>query len=90
MPFMIVQKLELSKHKWKLIEDTLCIGSTATKRIILVGRWKTGRSACSAIIRRNGLLAWAVSCGLRNPYSHKKLLGLSPERWWLFTMTNAA
>ena len=89
-------KVELSKHKWKLIEDALRIefNERLKKDRLLVGRWKTGQVPVQRLFGKEMvLLAWAIEdCDPSViPTAIKNWLGLSPEeRWWLFTMTNAA
>jgi hypothetical protein len=91
-----VPKVEISKHKWKLIEDALKIefNSRLKKDQIPVGKWKTGEIPLQRLFGKEMvLLAWAIEDSDPSviPVAIKNWLGLSPEeRWWLFTMTNAA
>ncbi|NBB84708.1 MAG: DUF3780 domain-containing protein [Bacteroidetes bacterium] len=56
--------------------------------------WSTGRTPVSRLLGKElVLLAWAIEDAdpARIPVAIRNWLGLSPEeRWWLFTMTNAA
>jgi hypothetical protein len=89
-------KVELSKHKWKLIEDTLRIefNNRLKKENIGVGKWHIGQIPVQRLLGKEMvLLAWAIEdCDPSViPIATKNWMGLSPEeRWWLFTMTNAA
>lgn len=89
-------KVELSKHKWKLIEEALRIefNERLKKENLPVGKWHTGQVAVQRLYGKEMvLLAWAIEdCDPSViPTAIKNWLGLSPEeRWWLFTMTNAA
>lgn len=91
-----VPKVELSKHKWKLIEEALRteFNSRLKKDLIPVGKWKTGEIPVQRLFGKEMvLLAWAIEDSDPSviPVAIKNWLGLSPEeRWWLFTMTNAA
>jgi hypothetical protein len=91
-----VPKVELSKHKWKLIEEALKIefNNRLKKEQISVGKWKIGEVPVQRLFgKETVLLAWAIEdCDPSVVTTAiKNWLGLSPEeRWWLFTMTNAA
>jgi len=58
------------------------------------GKWKPGLIPISRILGKElVLLAWAIEDSDPSliPIAVKNWLGLAPEeRWWLFTMTNAA
>lgn len=58
------------------------------------GKWKAGLNPISRILGKElVLLAWAIEDSDPSliPVAVKNWLGLAPEeRWWLFTMTNAA
>lgn len=90
------QKVELSKHKWKLIEDALKdeFNSRLKKEKLPVGKWHIGQVPVQRLFGKEMvLLAWAIEDCDPSVISTaiKNWLGLSPEeRWWLFTMTNAA
>ncbi len=89
-------KVQLSKHKWKLIEDALRLefNERLKKENLPVGKWRIGQVAVQRLYGKEMvLLAWAIEdCDPSViPTAIKNWLGLSPEeRWWLFTMTNAA
>ncbi|MDD2401875.1 MAG: DUF3780 domain-containing protein [Clostridia bacterium] len=89
-------KVQLSKNKWKQIENSLRVefNERLKKDNILVGKWRLG---CIPVQRLLGkemvLLAWAIEDSDPSVIDTaiKNWKGLSPEeRWWLFTMTNAA
>lgn len=91
-----IPKVELSKHKWKEIEDNLRIefNERLKKEQIPVGRWKVGEVPVQRLLGKEMvLLTWAIEDSDPSviPSAIKNWLGLSmEERWWLFTMTNAA
>ena len=89
-------KAEISKHKWKLLEDTLKteFNSRLKKQKLPSGSFIVGQTPVERLFGKEMLvLVWAVEdsdpsnihAAIRN------WLGLAPEeRWWLYTMTNAA
>lgn len=89
-------KAQLSKYKWKEIEEALKkeFNERLKKNNTNIGKWKAGQVPIERLFGKEMLLLmWAVedsdpsviSIAIRN------WLGLSPEeRWWLFTMTNAS
>jgi len=89
-------KVKISKYKWKQIEDALRIefNERLKKDGIPVGRWKSGQVPVQRLLGKEMvLLMWAIEdCDPSViPTAIKNWKGLSPEeRWWLFTMTNAA
>ena len=89
-------KARITKHKWKKIEDALRteFNERLKKENILVGKWHIGQIPVQRLLGKEMvLLAWAIEdCDPSViPTAIKNWLGLSPEeRWWLFTMTNAA
>lgn len=89
-------KAQISKYKWKLIEETLRneFNSRLKQRDIRVGRWKTGQIPVERLLGMEMLLlVWAIEdCDPSViPTAIRNWLGLAPEeRWWLFTMTNAS
>lgn len=91
-----IAKVKLSKHKWKLIEDALKneFNERLKKRNLPMGKWKTGYVPVERLFGKEMvLLAWAIEDTDPSsiPTAIKNWIGLSPEeRWWLFTMTNAA
>jgi len=89
-------KAEISKHKWKLLEYTLKteFNSRLKKLKLPVGSFVVGQTPVERLIGKEMLvLIWAVEdCDPANvPIAIRNWLGLAPEeRWWLYTMTNAA
>lgn len=89
-------KVELSKHKWKMIEEALKteFNERLKKDKLPVGKWQIGQVPLNRLFGKElVLLAWAIEdCDPSViPTAIKNWLGLSKEeRWWLFTMTNAA
>lgn len=89
-------KARISKHKWKLIEETLKkeFNDRLKKQNIIVGRWKTGQIPVENLLGKEMvLLIWAIEDSDPNVIvvAIRNWLGLAPEeRWWLFTMTNGA
>lgn len=89
-------KVELSKHKWKLIEEALKneFNERLKKEKLPTGKWQIGQVPVHRLFGKEMvLLAWAIEdCDPSViPIAIKNWLGLSKEeRWWLFTMTNAA
>jgi hypothetical protein len=89
-------KVEISKDKWKQVEDDLRVefNERLKKDGILVGRWKSGQVPVQRLLGKEMvLLLWAIEDCESSviPMAIKNWKGLSPEeRWWLFTMTNAA
>ncbi len=89
-------KAAISKVKWKQIEDQ--IKSEFNKRLkskkLPAGRFSTGQTAVERLLGKELLvLVWAIEdCDPSNiPTALRNWFGLSPEeRWWLYTMTNAA
>mgnify|MGYP000982564393 CR=1 FL=1 len=89
-------KVELGKYKWKLIEDALKdeFNSRLRKDRLPLGKWHIGQVPVQRLFGKEMvLLAWAIEDSDPSviPTAIKNWMGLSPEeRWWLFTMTNAA
>jgi len=89
-------KAEISKHKWNLLVDTLRteFNSRLKKQKLPVGRFVIGQTPLERLLGKELLvLVWAVEdCDPANvPIAIRNWLGLAPEeRWWLYTMTNAA
>lgn len=89
-------KVQISKHKWKLIEDTLKteFNNRLKSNNIIVGKWKTGQVPVERLLGKEMvLLVWAIEDSDPSviPVAIRNWLGLTPEeRWWLFTMTNAS
>ena len=89
-------KVEISKYKWKQIENDLKteFNERLKKDGIPAGKWKVGQVPVQRLLGKEMvLLMWAIEdCNPSViPTAVKNWKGLSPEeRWWLFTMTNAA
>jgi Protein of unknown function (DUF3780) len=89
-------RVVLPRSKWDSIADP--VKAEFNQRLKRMGQksgaWKTGQVPLSRLFGKElVLLAWAIEDtdpGLI-PTAIKNWLGLAPEeRWWLFTMTNAA
>jgi hypothetical protein len=86
----------LPRLKWDAIADA--VKAEFNQRLrqdgLKTGQWKTGRTALSRLFGKElVLLAWAIEDAdpALIPVGIKNWLGLTTEeRWWLFTMTNAA
>ena len=89
-------KAQISRHKWKLVEEA--VRQEFNKRLkqqkLRVGRFVQGQTPVERLLGKEMLLlVWAVEdCDPAViPTAIHNWLGLAPEeRWWLFTMTNAA
>ena len=86
----------LARPKWNAIADEVRIefNRRLKKDGLPSGRWKTGVNPLSRLLGKElVMLAWAIEDAdpALIPHALKNWLGLVPEeRWWLFTMTNAA
>jgi len=86
----------LPRPKWNAIADDVRIefNRRLKKQGLATGRWKTGVNPLGRLLGKElVLLAWAIEDAdpALIPAAIKNWLGLAPEeRWWLFTMTNAA
>jgi hypothetical protein len=86
----------LPRGKWQAIagEVQAVFNQRLKRNNLSVGRWKTGQNLVSRLLGKElVLLAWAIEDAdpALIPVAIKNWLGLAPEeRWWLFTMTNAA
>lgn len=86
----------LTRDKWEAIAGPAQeeFNRRLKKNGLKAGRWKTGQVPLSPLLGKElVLLAWAIEDAdpALIPNAIKNWLGLSPEeRWWLFTMTNAA
>lgn len=86
----------LNRLKWEGIADT--VKAEFNQRLkqdgLKSGQWKAGRIPLSRLFGKElVLLAWAIEDAepALIPIAIKNWLGLTTEeRWWLFTMTNAA
>ena len=86
----------LPRAKWDAIADEVRVefNRRLKKQGLPPGRWKRGGTPVARLLGKElTLLAWAVEDAdpALIPAALKNWLGLAPEeRWWLFTMTNAA
>ena len=86
----------LPRAKWDAIADEARVefNRRLKKQGLPPGRWKRGDTPVARLLGKElTLLAWAVEDAdpALIPAALKNWLGLAPEeRWWLFTMTNAA
>ena len=86
----------LPRAKWTAIADDMRVefNRRLKKQGQPPGRWKRGATPVARLLGKEAtLLAWAVEDAdpALVPAAVKNWLGLAPEeRWWLFTMTNAA
>lgn len=86
----------LPRDKWNAISEA--IASEFNRRLknngLKLGRWKTGPNILARLLGKElVLLAWAIEDAdpALIPIAIQNWLGLNPEeRWWLYTMTNAA
>lgn len=89
-------RVVLPRSKWNAISDE--VKAEFNRRLQLngfkTGKWNAGQIPVSRILGKElVLLAWAIEDADPSliPVAIKNWLGLAPEeRWWLFTMTNAA
>lgn len=86
----------LPREKWDALADDVRVefNRRLRKQGLPSGRWKRGDNPVTRLLGKElTLLAWAVEDAdpALIPTAVKNWLGLAPEeRWWLFTMTNAA
>lgn len=86
----------LAHAKWDAIADDVRVefNRRLKKEGRPVGRWKRGDNPLTRLLGKElTLLAWAIEDAdpALIPTAITNWLGLAPEeRWWLFTMTNAA
>ena len=86
----------LARPKWDAIANDVRVefNRRLRKQGLPSGRWKRGDNFVTRLLGKElTLLAWAVEDAdpALIPTAIKNWLGLAPEeRWWLFTMTNAA
>lgn len=86
----------LSRDKWTAISEA--VANEFNRRLknngLKVGRWKIGSNILTRLLGKElVLLAWAIEDAdpALIPTAIQNWLGLNPEeRWWLYTMTNAA
>jgi hypothetical protein len=89
-------RVVLPRYRWDAIADAVRaeFNQRLKKNGLKMGKWKVGQTPLSRLFGKElVLLAWGIEDadpGLI-PVAIKNWLGLAPEeRWWLFTMTNAA
>ena len=89
-------RVVLPRPKWDAIADAVRVEFNQRLKAhkLKTGKWKRGQTPVSRLFGKElVLLAWAIEDadpGLI-PVAVQNWLGLAPEeRWWLFTMTNAA
>ena len=86
----------LVREKWDTIADVLLeeFNRRLRKAGMKIGKWKSGLiPVCVSFGKELVLLAWAIEDADPSviPSAIANWKGLSPEeRWWLYTMTNAA
>lgn len=89
-------KVMLSRLKWDAIADEVraYFNQRMRENGLKSSQWKIGENPVSRLLGKElVLLSWAIEDADPNliPVAIKNWLGLKPEeRWWLFTMTNAA
>jgi hypothetical protein len=89
-------RVSLDRVKWNAIADDVRVefNRRLKKQGLPPGNWKTGENPLSRLLGKElTLLAWAIedTDPVLVPTAIRNWLGLVPEeRWWLFTMTNAA
>lgn len=89
-------RVVLPRAKWEAIADD--VRAEFNRRLrehdLKTAQWKQGQTPLSRLLGKElVLLAWAVEEAdpALIPTAVRNWLGLAPEeRWWLFTMTNAA
>jgi len=89
-------KVILRRSRWDAIKQEVMgeFNRRLKEHGFPAGRWQTGHIPVSRLLGKElVLLAWAIEDAdpALIPNAIKNWLGLTPEeRWWLFTMTNAA
>ena len=89
-------RASLPREKWDALADPVRVefNRRLKKQGLPAGRWKRGDNPLARLLGKElTLLAWAVEDAdpALIPTAIKNWQGLAPEeRWWLFTMTNAA
>jgi hypothetical protein len=89
-------RVVLPRYQWEAIADAVRaeFNLRLKKNGLNMGKWKVGQTPLSRLFGKElVLLAWAIEDAdpVLIPIAIKNWLGLVPEeRWWLFTMTNAA
>lgn len=86
----------LPRNKWDAIAEAVQdeFNRRLKKNGLKASRWRVGETPVSRLLGKElVLLAWAIEDAdpALIPIAIRNWLGLTPEeRWWLFTMTNAA
>jgi hypothetical protein len=89
-------RVVLQRAKWSEIEEAAQreFNTRLREAGLKTGRWKTRRTPLLRLFGKElVLLAWSIEDAdpALIPVAIKNWLGLAPEeRWWMFTMTNAA
>lgn len=89
-------KVVLPREKWDRIAEFVEgeLNNRLRKQGLKTGKWKTGENPVARLLGKElTLLAWAIEDAdpALIPAAVNNWQGLQPEeRWWLFTMTNAA
>ena len=89
-------RVALPLAKWEALADAVKaeFNQRLRKQDLPAGQWKRGRVPLSRLFGKElVLLCWAIEDAdpALIPTAIRNWLGLTPEeRWWLFTMTNAA
>ncbi|MPZ42199.1 MAG: DUF3780 domain-containing protein [Betaproteobacteria bacterium] len=89
-------RVSLDRGKWNAIADEVRVefNRRLKRQGLSAGIWKTGGNPLSRLLGKElVLLAWAVEDAdpVLIPTAMRNWAGLAPEeRWWLYTMTNAA
>ena len=89
-------RVVLPRVKWEYIADAAKaeFNQRLRDQELPTGSWKTGQTPIARLMGKElVLLAWAIEDADpgRVPTAIRNWRGLAPEeRWWLFTMTNAA
>lgn len=91
-----VLRLEISKHKWRLVSSELAAEFNARlkKESLKTSKFTVGGNPVERLFGKEMMvLMWGIEdCDPSNvPTAIRNWKGLMPEeRWWLYTMTNAS
>ena len=89
-------RVVLPRTKWEAISEAteLEFNRRLRRNGLAAGKWRAGQTPVACLLGKElVLLAWAIEDAdpALIPVAIKNWQGLAPEeRWWLFTMTNAA
>lgn len=95
-PYTDRAKAELTVHKWELLQEVVRteFNRRLQRKKTARGQFLVQQTAFGELFGKELMvLVWAIEeCDIENiPRALRNWLGLQPEeRWWLFTMTNAA